>query len=803
MRIIDENVLAKELSDIQSFAALDVMGPQLILAGAGSGKTRTLTYKIAHLISRYQVDPRRILAVTFTNKAAGEMKERIASLLDSPIELKWMGTFHSICVRFLRRSFSIPGLREKNGWPYTASFTIYDDSDQKGAIRSLLKEQELEADAASIRKIRSYISNAKSKNLSPEAAQQEASWFEEEQQARIYELYQKKLATSNAMDFDDLLIKTVEILKQDNELRQRFSRQFQYVFVDEYQDTNPVQYDFLKLVIGAEQNVTVVGDDDQSIYGWRGADIEIIRNFNEDFQDVRIVKLEQNYRSTRNIVAAAGSVIENNPRPKDLEKKVFSRQEDGDLVKVLKIRDEQEEASRIAEAIVAEGAELYEKTAVFYRMNSQSRALEEQLNQMRIPLTIVGGVRFYDRKEIKDIFAYLRVLVNADDEVSLLRIINEPKRSIGAASVSKVQELARHKEISFFDAMSISSEVLSAAAALRMTNFRDLLLALKKVKEESPLPVLVEEVIEKSRYREMLQADGSEEGLERIANLDELISGVESYDEKNPESALEDYLQDMALLTDADLKGEKMTGVRLMTVHAAKGLEFPIVHIAGCDEGLFPLLRRSESKEDEEKLLEEERRLFYVAATRAEKKLQIYTASYRKIHGRDERLRISRFLEEMDSEFYETIDLRPDWEQGSSESWNDTNWNSEESYNETQEFSTTRASGSSSSFVKRWKKAREKRQNGDFSSKRSSSSSPKKFNAERRKELLKESAGKSSAKSGEKVYLDIGQKVRHVKFGQGVVLACSGNDENARITVRFQDGVSRKLIAKYARLQVV
>jgi len=801
MRQIDENVLSAELNPTQKQAAIQTKGPQLILAGAGSGKTRTLTYKIAHLISCYNVDPRRILAVTFTNKAAGEMKERIKTLLERDVWLNWMGTFHSICVRFLRKALQMQAVRDVTGGYFTSSFSIYDDSDQKRIIRELTKGEELEA--AQIRKLRGRISSWKNKNMLPEEAEKEAWNFEERQWARLYGMYQEALQKNNAMDFDDLLLLTVDILRKAPEVCRKFSAQFQYVFIDEYQDTNPVQYDLVRLVTDDHENITVVGDDDQSIYGWRGADISIIRNFHRDFGKVNIVKLEQNYRSTRKIVQGAGSVIKNNERPEEYVKEVFSEQEEGEDIRYLRVRDENEEASCIATDIQSRGEENYENSAVFYRTNSQSRVLEEELNRRRIPNVIIGGTRFYDRREVKDIFSYLRALVNQTDTVAFLRIINVPRRGIGGTTTGRLQDFASQNGLTLLQAVNHEELPLSGAALSRVQEFAKIMSFLQNMMVDDPLPVFIERVMEVSGYKKALIEEDSEEARDRLSNLDELISAAVKYQEDNPDASLEDYLQEMALLTDADTKSDGAGNVKLMTIHSSKGLEFPYVYIAGCDEGLFPLLRNSENAEKEKELLEEERRLFYVGATRAEKALSVYSASVRKIHGRDERFGPSRFLNEMDQDVVQTIDLVPaSMEEEQSSQWSSSGGSG---------FSSRWNSGSGGWNKTNFKSARKSWAGGQSSARpkstgRTGTGSSFSGNLQKSRPIRTARQVPESSPadfSQENLYLDVGRLVQHARFGKGEVLSCSGSDEKAAVTVQFASGPPRKLILKYANLQII
>ena len=570
--IVDGAVLDRELNPEQAAAAKKIDGPMLILAGAGSGKTRAITYKIAHLVSYHRVEAGRILAVTFTNKAAREMKERIQRLLDCNVPFHWMGTFHSVCLKLLKlclgKSFVVQALG--GNW-YDANFSIYDDDDQRKILKEILKEEMGESyDVSDLKKVHGAISRYKNTILyehgvatlqTPEVAMANAEFADAERYARYYAEYQKRLRESNAMDFDDLLFNTVLLLQKVPNLAKQLAERFQYVVVDEYQDTNDVQYELLKLLINENKNVTVVGDDDQSIYGWRGANIKIIRNFHRDFAPVTIVKLERNYRSTSNIVQGAGSVIAHNIRPAEMVKKVFSKEEAGDPIRVRHLVDDRSEAGTIADLIAVAGPEFYSKTAVFYRTNAQSRALEKALNDRRIPSVIFGGTRFWDRKEIKDILAYLRLMANEKDDAAYLRIINTPPRSIGKTTVENILGLVRMGSGSFWEVL-VSEASSASRAATKLKPFVDLINSWKALiaAGETPLPILVEKIIKDLDYKEFLRKEDELTADERCANLDEMVNAVREFDEEHPGATLDAFLQDISLLTDADKKVDDSKG---------------------------------------------------------------------------------------------------------------------------------------------------------------------------------------------------------------------------------------------------
>ena len=801
--LVDDVLLKKELNQEQSAAALKIQGPMLILAGAGSGKTRAITYKMAHLISAHHVDPSHILAVTFTNKAAREMKERIHQILKVPVQLSWMGTFHSICVRILRLCLSHPASVASLGWPFTSQFSIYDDDDQKRILKEILKNDLGDAyDANELKKVRSIISKYKNSVRkerlpggqyklvlqTPAVVEQNANFADEEKMAGYYKAYQKKLSESNAMDFDDLLLNTVDMLQRLPAVAAQLARQFEYVIVDEYQDTNDVQYELLKLLMNDSHNVTVVGDDDQSIYGWRGANIEIIRNFHRDFHPVTIVKLERNYRSTANIVQGAGSVIANNVRPEEMKKVVFSKEEKGDLIRVSYVDEDRREAEKIARTILNAGESIYSETAIFYRTNAQSRALEKALNDFRIPCVIYGGTRFWDRKEVKDILAYLRLLSNPKDDAALLRVINVPARQIGKTTVVQLMESAENHESSLWEELSVQVEQGSRNAS-KLKGFKeqvDSWLALVNGKE-TPLPLIAERIIEDTLYRNYLKKEDELTADERALNLDEMINAIREFDEENPEATLDSFLQDISLLTDADKKTENSKEkVTLMTMHMAKGLEFHTVHIAGCDEEIFPLVRSTAmmTQEEQKAQMEEERRLFYVGCTRAKKKLYLYHAARRFWQGTIRPFPPSRFLAEMDSTVVELKD-ETSFDLMGSKSF----------LNSERERAMPTARGFQRSFTYN----------------RPSSSSSKNGGTQRivYKNPIKVPSEKTE---GPRMVYDEyssespirpGVKVRHIRFGVGTLIRSSGQGENTRVDVRFTDGTVRTLVLKFASLEIM
>ena len=632
------------LNDKQKEALLATKGPLLILAGAGSGKTKVVTSKIAYLIEELQVPSWKILAITFTNKAANEMRDRVSKLIDEDISSMWIGTFHSICVRILRKNIDKIG--------YSSSFTIYDRDDQITVVKEAIGELGLDRDIYKPRSIVNDISNIKSEGLSPkEYIDLNKTNFFKENLGKIYEIYEKKLVSNNALDFDDLLIKTVDILRDYEDIRSFYRSKFEYIFVDEYQDTNKIQYEFIKLVAGNEPNLTVVGDNDQSIYKWRGADINNILNFHKDFPGAKIVKLEQNYRSTQKILEVANKVIENNRTR--IEKNLWTSRNEGKPVVYREFPHSNEEEYGVINKIIGlhyKGEE-FKDMAILYRTNAQSRGFEEALVRERIPYKIVGGLKFYDRMEVKDILAYLRALNNTDDNVSLSRIINRPKRGIGDTSLSDLLYYADKNGISLYDLVTNIDkfEDLNIRARKNVRDFGSILKILKDRSEKLSIGKLFEEVLYESGYVEDLKSQNTIEAKTRLENIEELHSNIMEYDREGVELA--EYLNTLSLLSDVDKTAEE-NGVNLMTMHAAKGLEFSTVFLVGFEEGLFPSNRSIESEDE----VEEERRLCYVGVTRACNNLFISSSRTRSMYGKLTPAKRSRFIHEMG----ETIEIIED-----------------------------------------------------------------------------------------------------------------------------------------------
>lgn len=649
--------LLNSLNEKQREAASHDKGPILVIAGAGTGKTRVLTHRIAYLIESGRAMPWEILAITFTNKAANEMKERIGQLIDYSIGQMWIGTFHSICVRILRQHIDRIG--------YDRNFTIYDTDDQKILIRDCIKELDLDPKTYNQNYIKAIISNEKNNGNSPDKyINNNYGIYKNRNIGEIYALYEKKLKVSNALDFDDLIIKTLKLLKTDEEVLKYYQEKFKYILVDEYQDTNHSQYNLIKILgknSSGENNVFVVGDEDQSIYGWRGADINNILNFEKDFKGAKVVKLEKNYRSTKVILDAANEVIKNNCQRKG--KKLYTDFKEGNLIRVLETEDEKDEAITVAALMLKEHREKnidYSDMAVLYRTNAQSRALEEGLIREGIPYKIVGGVKFYERKEIKDIMAYLNLILNQKDDISFDRIINVPRRKIGQKTISIISEYAINKEISKFEACFDTDEMdLTPSAKKSIDNFVAMLEMLMIKKDVLPLSEFIMEVIETSGLKDMFLQDETVEGRSRVENIDEFLSAAKDFEERYEENTLEDFMAHIALLADIDKTEDSKDAVTLMTVHSAKGLEFDTVFITGLEEGIFPLIHS-----DEDADLEEERRLFYVAITRAKRMLYLSYARERMRYGNYEMKMKSSFLSEVPKECIEEVEKSYEKPQG-------------------------------------------------------------------------------------------------------------------------------------------
>ena len=643
--------LLEGLNDKQYEAVTNTEGPCLVIAGAGSGKTKVLTHKIAYLMGEKEVKPWDILAITFTNKAANEMKSRVENLVGDVARDMWIGTFHSICVRILRKQIDRIG--------FDTSFVIFDTSDQKTLIKQIIKSQNLDDKLYTDKSVLYEISNAKNEMLEPE--QYMAKYkndFRKEKIGEIYEIYQRRLKENNAIDFDDIINFTIKILLDNPDLLEYYSNRFKYVLVDEYQDTNKAQFTLVTLLASKYGNITVVGDNDQGIYSFRGADITNILNFEKDFPGTRIIKLEQNYRCTQSILNAANEVIRNNETK--YEKKLWTDNERGALPKVFRGDNEYDEANYIVKQINTLKMEEYYKYsdfAVLYRMNSQSRSIEDILRREDIPYKIVGGLKFYERKEIKDIIAYLRLIQNTSDNLSLNRIINEPKRGVGKTSLENIEVVSNESGISMYEVIKKSDEFGLNRVFVNTREFINVIEELKSRKDELKLSDLIKETLNKTGYTKALELENTVEAETRIQNLDEFLTVAIEFEEESADPTLSEFLEGITLSSDLDGMEEAEESVTLMTLHSAKGLEFPVVFLVGMEEGIFPGYKSI----GEPKELEEERRLCYVGITRAKENLFLTCSRQRTIFGSTSCNSVSRFIKEIPANMldgYEQIEER-------------------------------------------------------------------------------------------------------------------------------------------------
>lgn len=638
------------LNPMQKEAVLHTEGPLLILAGAGSGKTRVLTHRVAYLIEEKQVNPWNILAITFTNKAAGEMRERVDQLVGFGAESIWVSTFHSTCVRILRRHIEYLG--------YTTNFSIYDSDDQKTLMKQVFKAMDVDTKQFKERSVLGTISSAKDKLIGPEEFLLNAGQdFRQRRIGEIYKEYQKRLKKNNALDFDDLIVKTVELFQNNSEVLNYYQERFKYIMVDEYQDTNLAQFKLVSLLASKYRNLCVVGDDDQSIYRFRGADIGNILSFEETFPGAKVIKLEQNYRSTQNILNAANGVIRHNRGRKD--KTLWTANGEGNLIRFKQFDTAREEADFVAREIRDSGYACQDQ-AVLYRTNAQSRLLEERCIFYNVPYRLVGGVNFYQRKEIKDILAYLKTIANGVDDLSVLRIINVPKRGIGATTMGKVTIFASEHGLSLYDALREARQIPGIGKAAekimafigQMESFRA-----RAQSEDYTIQDLIEGIMDETGYQQELESEGEVESQTRLENIEELVNKAVSYEEDSEHPTLDEFLEQVALVADIDNMDESENRVTLMTLHSAKGLEFPKVYLVGLEDGLFPSMMSINS--DDKTDMEEERRLCYVGITRAKNELVVTSARQRMVNGETRYCKPSRFLEEVPGELLEEERLEP------------------------------------------------------------------------------------------------------------------------------------------------
>ena len=750
------------LNEPQREAVLHADGPLLILAGAGSGKTRVLTHRIAYLIEELGVNPWNILAITFTNKAAGEMRQRVDDLVGFGSESIWVSTFHSMCVRILRRFIDRLG--------YDSRFTIYDTDDQKTLMKAVCKKVDIDTKRFKERMLLSVISSAKNEMILPEEFELNAGGdFAQLKIAKVYREYEAQLKANNALDFDDLLVKTVQLLQTQPDVRENYQERFRYIMVDEYQDTNTVQFKLVSLLAGKYRNLCVVGDDDQSIYKFRGANIRNILDFEKEYPDAKVIKLEQNYRSTENILNAANGVISNNKGRKD--KTLWTANGEGDKISLRQFDTAYDEAEFIAEDIkkeVRDGAS-YNDNAVLYRTNAQSRLLEEKFIAMNIPYKIVGGINFYARREIKDILAYLKTVDNGQDDLSVRRIINVPKRGIGLTTINRIQEAADARSLSFYEAL-LAPEMIPGVgrSASKLDSFAALIEYFKGQAEKESLTDLLNEILDMTGYAQNLEADDEIDAESRLQNIEELLNKAAAYEEdcedRGEKATLSGFLEEVALVADIDSLEEDQDYVVLMTLHSAKGLEFPHVYLAGMEDGLFPSYMTITGDDPEE--LEEERRLCYVGITRAEQKLTLTCARKRMVRGETQYNRISRFVTEIPPELLDTGSRKRTYFPEDDGTDGNTAGNSL--------FSSGRSVSAGSSRSKSY-------------------ASKKPFTALTKGKQL-------TAQKSDSLAYGVGDRVRHVKFGEGTVLDIKEGGRDFEVTVEFDTAGVRKMFAMFAKL---
>lgn len=730
------------LNDRQREAVFHTEGPVLILAGAGSGKTRVLTHRIAYLIEEKGVNPWNIMAITFTNKAAGEMRERVDKIVGFGSESIWVSTFHSSCVRMLRRFIDRLG--------YDTNFTIYDTDDQKTLMKDICKRLDIDTKIYKERAIMAAISSAKDELIGPEEYEINVMGdFSKRKIALAYKEYQKELKKNNALDFDDLIMKTVELFQACPDVLEYFQERFKYIMVDEYQDTNTAQFKFVSLLAGKYRNLCVVGDDDQSIYKFRGANIKNILGFENVFADAKVVRLEQNYRSTQNILNAANQVIRNNLERKT--KTLWTENEEGEKLHFRQFMNAYEEAEYIVGDIskkVREKDGEYRDMAILYRTNAQSRLFEEKFLMANIPYKLVGGVNFYARKEIKDLLAYLKTVDNARDDLAVKRIINVPKRGIGATTLSRVQDYASQENISFYNALRQAEQITALGrAAAKVAPFVTFIQTLRSKAEILSPSELLKDIIDSTGYVKELEAEGTEEAEARIENIDELITKVVSYEEENDEPTLSGFLEEVALVADIDSVDGDDNQVLLMTLHSAKGLEFPFVYLAGMEDGIFPSYMTITADDPTE--IEEERRLCYVGITRAMKDLTLTCAQQRMIRGETQYNKVSRFIKEIPREL---VELGREFQE-----------KKVMDIPMPTSFRQMKQAFKQPAFV------------------------PKQF----------------EVKKSDGLDYSVGDTVKHIKFGTGVVTAIVEGGRDYEVTVNFDKVGVKKMFASFAKLKKV
>ncbi|WP_097028047.1 DNA helicase PcrA [Clostridium peptidivorans] len=741
--------LRKLLNKEQYEAASTVDGPLLILAGAGSGKTRVLTYRIANLIKNLDVYPSQILAITFTNKAAKEMKERVRNIVGNEAENMWISTFHSTCVKILRREI------EKLG--YNKNFAIYDSYDQKTLMKECIKELNINEKDIDDKQIINKIGEQKDNLISPEQFKREnEDNYRTNKIADVYLLYQKKLKSNNALDFDDLIYKTVELFRKNPDVLEFYQRKFKYIMVDEYQDTNKCQYELTRLLAAAHRNICVVGDDDQCIYAWRGADIRNILDFEKDYPEAKVVKLEQNYRSTPNILYAANGVIKNNSERKNKALRPYNESSMGESIKIYRANSDIDEAQFICSEIKKvrdDENKCYNQMSILYRTNAQSRIFEEVFIRNKIPYKIVGGLRFYDRKEIKDIMGYLRLINNPLDDISLKRIINVPKRGIGDATVEKLQEFAVDMDECMYSVLLDAENIgLSSRAVASINKFVGLINSFIRKKDEVSVSKLIQEILQTTGYIDELQKSNDIEDLTRLENLKELVSAAVDFESGSEDKSLSAFLEQVTLVSDVDNYSEDVDAIVLMTVHSAKGLEFDVVFMAGMENGIFPGAQSISNPAE----MEESRRLCYVGITRAKERLYMTSASSRRVFGRFVNYPESDFIREIPMNLKDDISPRTSFNRYMNDSSNYINRNQ---------------SGVNTNIT--------------------------------RQNIQKEAAIESNSSKLTQIDATPGKKVKHGKFGIGTIVSAVKSGEDVKLTIAFDRMGVKILMLSVAPLEAV
>ena len=772
---MNKEELINGLNDKQKEAVLATDGPCLVIAGAGSGKTKVLTHKIAYDIES-GIKPWNILAITFTNKAANEMKERIEKLIGDAAKDLWMGTFHSICVRILRRYIDRIG--------YKTDFVIFDTSDQKTLIKECLKTLKVDDKIFTDRGVLSEISNGKNEMLEPKAyGVKYAGDFRKKTIAEIYELYQRRLRENNAIDFDDIINFTIKILSENPDVLDYYTEKFKYILVDEYQDTNKAQFTLVSLLASKYGNVTAVGDNDQGIYSFRGADISNILNFERDFPGTRIIKLEQNYRCTGNILKAANAVIKHNENKYD--KKLWTENEEGHLPCIYCGEDEYDEGRYIVEQINHLKTEEYYKNSDFtilYRMNAQSRAIEDILMREGIPYKVIGGLKFYERKEIKDIIAYLRLIHNSADNLSLKRIINEPKRGIGKTSIEQIQEISDKTGNSMYEIIRNAQEYGLTRVFSNSRDFIEQIEYLKSKKDELKISDLIKETLNKTGYTKALENENSVEAETRIENLEEFLTVAIEFEEESADNTLAEFLENITLSSDIDGMEDQDNSITLMTLHSAKGLEFPVVFLVGMEEGIFPGYKTI----GEPQALEEERRLFYVGITRAKQYLYLTCAKHRTIFGSTSYNQVSRFVKEIPEELLEGYAEVVERKSVDKEEFKDYGYRW--SYGKGQTVKTFKMSEEDKSAVAKTIGEQGTKSEYQYRTAESFLNSIKQNNQTNDVDLSK---------------YQVGQRVYHKKFGEGTITKLEQEGNDVKVDLEFDKAGHKRLMAKFAGFEII